>query len=135
MFSIEMEVRDYECDMQGVVNNSVYQNYLEHARHCYLKSIGNDFAALTAKGVNLIVTRVEIDYKLSLVSGDHFIVEVSSERISPLRIGFRQRILRLPDRKTVVMALTTGTALNAEGKPGRLPAELTPLLTNASGGA
>jgi acyl-CoA thioester hydrolase len=28
-FASEMSVRDYECDMQGIVNNSVYQNYLE----------------------------------------------------------------------------------------------------------
>ena len=50
-FTLELAVRDYECDLQGVVNNAVYQNYLEHARHEYLKSIGIDFAALTAQGI------------------------------------------------------------------------------------
>ncbi len=122
-FSLEMAVRDYECDLQGVVNNAVYQNYLEHARHEYLKEIGIDFAALAARGINLVVTRVEIDYKLSLTSGDRFVVEVSPERISPVRIGFRQDIYRLPDRKAAVRALVTGTALNAKGRP-ELPKEL-----------
>lgn len=122
-FSMEMAVRDYECDMQGVVNNAVYQNYLEHARHEYLKSIGIDFADFTARGINLVVTRVEIDYRLSLKSGDRFLVEVSPERISPLRICFRQRISRIPDHKTVVQALVTGTALSATGRP-RIPEEL-----------
>ena len=129
-FTLEMAVRDYECDLQGVVNNAVYQNYLEHARHEYLKSIGIDFAALAAEGINLVVTRVEMDYKLSLTSGDRFVVEVRPERLSPVRIGFRQDIYRLPDRKPVIRALVTGTALNAKGRP-QLPKALTELLDRA----
>ena len=122
-FSVELEVRDYECDLQGVVNNAVYQNYLEHARHQYLKSIGIDFAAVTAQGINLVVTRVEIDYKASLKSGDRFVVVVRLERVSPVRVGFRQDIYRLPDRKIMVKALVTGTALTAGGRP-QLPQPL-----------
>jgi len=126
-FTLEMAVRDYECDLQGVVNNAVYQNYLEHARHEYLKTIGIDFAALTAQGINLVVTRIEIDYKTSLASGDRFLVEVRLERISPVRIGFRQDIYRLPDHKVVVKALVTGTALNAKGRP-QLPEAMKDIL-------
>jgi len=129
-FTLEMAVRDYECDLQGVVNNAVYQNYLEHARHEYLKSIGIDFAALAAQGINLVVTRVEIDYKASLTSGDRFVVEVRPERLSPVRIGFRHDICRLPDRKVAIKALVTGTALNAKGRP-QLPEELKDILDRA----
>jgi acyl-CoA thioester hydrolase len=129
-FTLEMAVRDYECDLQGVVNNAVYQNYLEHARHEYLKAIGIDFAALAAQGINLVVTRIEIDFKTSLTSGDRFVVEVRPERISPVRIGFRQEIYRLPERKAVVKALVVGTALNAKGRP-QLPKELDEILHRA----
>ena len=123
VFSLEMAVRDYECDLQGVVNNAVYQNYLEQARHEYLKSIGIDFAALAAEGLNLVVVRVEIDYKLSLTSGDRFAVTVAAEQLSPVRIGFRQDICRLSDGKTAIKALVIGTALNRRGRP-QLPKEL-----------
>lgn len=126
-FALEMAVRDYECDMQGIVNNAVYQHYLEHARHEFLKSIGIDFAAITALGINLVVLRVEIDYRISLISGDSFYVTVEPQRISPLRFGFLQTICRLPDRKQAVKALVTGTALNAKGRP-QLTKELDPLL-------
>ena len=28
IFSLEMKVRDYECDLQGIVNNANYQHYI-----------------------------------------------------------------------------------------------------------
>lgn len=118
-----MDVRDYECDMQGIVNNSVYQNYLEHTRHQYLKAINLDFADLTARGINLVVKRIEIDYQFSLRSGDKFVVDVKIERLSPLRFGFRQSIYRLPDQKLIVNALVIGTSINEKGRPF-LPDEL-----------
>jgi acyl-CoA thioester hydrolase len=123
IFKYEMDVRDYECDMQGVVNNSVYQNYLEHTRHQYLKSIGLDFANLTEKGINLMVIRVEIDYKAFLKSGNTFISSLRMERISPLRFAFVQQINRKSDNKLMVKALVIGTSVNGRGKP-ELPPEL-----------
>ena len=30
IYELEMKVRDYECDLQGIVNNANYQHYLEH---------------------------------------------------------------------------------------------------------
>lgn len=123
IFSLEMEVRDYECDLQGIVNNSVYQNYLEHTRHKYIHSIGLDFAKLSEKGINLVVKRVEIDYQRPLVSGDRFRSDLRMERISPLRFGFVQHIYRLSDNKLMIKALVTGTALNKRGRP-ELPQEL-----------
>lgn len=122
-FEYEMDVRDYECDMQGVVNNSVYQNYLEHTRHQYLKSIGLDFAELTEKEINLMVIRIEIDYKASLKSGDKFISALRMERISALRFGFVQRIFRKSDNKLMIKALVIGTSVNGQGRP-KLPQEL-----------
>lgn len=122
-FRLEMAVRDYECDLQGVVNNAVYQNYLEHARHEYLKTLGIDFANLARQGINLVVTRVEIDYKTSLTSGDAFVVEVKMARSSPVRITFAQTIYRHPDQRLIIKALVTGTALGANGRP-KLPPEL-----------
>lgn len=122
-FTFEMEVRDYECDMQGIVNNSVYQNYLEHARHVYLKTVGVDFRDFTERGINLVVIRAELDYKFPLQSGDRFVIGLNMVRESPLKFAFYQDILRLPDFKPVVKAKIIGTALNERGRP-QLPEEL-----------
>lgn len=116
-FCLELEVRDYECDMQGIVNNAVYQNYLEHARHLFLKSVGLDFAALTEQKINLVVIRAELDYKSSLKSGDHFAILTHFERVSKLRFLFHQDIVLLPERKMVLAAKIFGTSLNEKGRP------------------
>ena len=117
IFKVELEVRDYECDIEGIVNNAVYMNYLEHARHLFLKSKGFDFADLTQKGIHLVVIRIEADYLYPLRSGDNFYVTASMERVSKLRFGFSQDIFRIPDNKPILKAKVFGTSLNAEGKP------------------
>lgn len=117
LFKLVLKVRDYELDMQGIVNNGVYFNYLEHARHEFLLSKGVDFAALSKQGVNLVVIRSELDYKSSLMSGDRFGVEVEAERLSKVKFGFRQRVVRESDGKVCVEALVVGVALNQQGRP------------------
>lgn len=126
-FTINMQVRDYELDMQGIVNNSVYQNYLEHARHEYLKSIGLDFADFARRGINLVVFRAELDYKASLTSGDTFTISVRMVRESRLKFAFLQDIVRSSDNKAIMSAKIIGTALAANGRP-EIPPELDQLL-------
>jgi acyl-CoA thioester hydrolase len=117
LFSVDFKVRDYELDMQGIVNNSVYFNYLEHARHEFLLAKGVDFATLARDKVNLVVVRSEMDYKASLTSGDKFQVTVQFEQLSKLKFGFRQQVIRSSDQKLMLDALVTGVALNAQGRP------------------
>ncbi|EAT58018.1 acyl-CoA thioesterase [Chlorobium ferrooxidans] len=127
LFTLEMSVRDYECDMQGIVNNSVYQNYIEHVRHEYLKQVGIDFSEYTRHGINLVVVRAELDYKYQLASGDRFMVGLQMRRESALKFAFYQDIFRLPDQKPVLKAKIIGTALNQRGRP-EIPEELDRLM-------
>lgn len=116
IFELELTVRDYECDLQGIVNNAVYLNYLEHARHTFLLERKIDFAKLHNEGIDLVVSRIEIDYKLSLTSGDRFVIRSSMNREGHLRVIFHQEIVRLPDQKTVVKARVIGVGLK-NGRP------------------
>lgn len=116
-FNLDLEVRDYECDLQGIVNNAVYQNYLEHTRHVFLKSEGLDFAELSQSGTDLVVVRIELDYLLPLRSGDRFRVCLNTERVSRLRFGFLQDIYRIPDDRPILRGRVIGTAVNAHGRP------------------
>ncbi len=115
--SSEFMVRDYECDMQGVVNNAVYQNYLEHARHLLLKDTGVDFSELTEKGILLTVIKVDLDYKSPLSSGNRFRIDTTMERVSPLRFLFDQNIFLIPEEKLVLKGKVFGTSLNSKRRP------------------
>ena len=115
-YSVEFKVRDYECDVQGVVNNANYQHYLEHARHEYLISKGVSFMDYHEKGIDLIVTKVEIDYKYPLKSRDSFVVKINLQREGNVRLVFFQDIFRLPDEKPVVKAKIT-CAATKNGRP------------------
>jgi len=121
-FKLDLKVRDYECDMQGIVNNAVYLNYLEHCRHEFLLSTGIDFNRLTGEKIFLVVVRAELDFKTSLRGGDVFWIGLNLERVSPIRFVFLQDIFRYPDQRLVMTARTTGTALNKKGRPFLPPA-------------
>ena len=127
LFSLPMGVRDYECDIQGIVNNGVYQNYLEHARHEFLKHIGIDFADYAKQGINLVVVRAELDYRTPLVTGDKFVVTVEMVRESRVKFAFIQQIHRTGDNALVMDAKIIGTAINPNGRP-ELPEKLDALL-------
>ena len=103
IFEYPFEVRDYECDMQGIVNNAVYLNYLEHTRHRFLLQAGCDFASLHPQGIDPVVKRMEIDYKQSLRSGDRFVSKLNLKR-EGIRFVFYQDIYILPEMKLSVKA-------------------------------
>ena len=120
---LELKVRDYECDTDHVVNNAVYLNYLEHARHEFLMGLGVQFGELSRRGISLVVTRIEADFKASLVSGDSFCVRTALVRKGRIRLQFHQSIHRLADQRLMLSAVVTGTALNERGRP-EIPPEL-----------
>jgi len=98
LFKLEMKVRDYECDLQGVVNNANYQHYMEHTRHEFLESCGENFGAMHEKGIDAFVSRVDIQYKNALRSGDSFTSCLNIRKDGP-RLVFEQEIYRKSDGK------------------------------------
>lgn len=51
IFKLTDKVRDYECDLQGVVNNSNYQHYMEHTRHEFWSRLVRTSGRCTKKGL------------------------------------------------------------------------------------
>ncbi len=116
LYELEFSVRDYECDLLGIVNNAVYQHYLEHTRHEFMHSVGINFAKMHNEGKDAVVARVEIDYKFPLKSHDKFVVRLNLHREGKLRFVFEQDIYRLPDEKLILKAKVIGICLQ-NGRP------------------
>ena len=98
IYRLEMKVRDYECDLQGVVNNANYQHYMEHARHEFLETLGVNFGKLHEDGIDAMVAKITIEYKLPLRSGDKFVIGINLQR-QGAKIVFTQDLFRLSDGK------------------------------------
>ncbi len=121
MFTTDLTVRDYECDQQGIVNNAVYLNYLQHARFELGRTIGLDWIELASRGVNLVVRRVELDYFKSLKTGDEIRISAVPYRKGKFRFYFDQEIRLLPENELILKAHLT-VACVIDGKPAA-PAE------------
>ena len=117
-YTIELEVRDYELDIQGIVNNAVYQNYLEHCRHTYLTAIGINFAQMNEMKIHPIVTRAEIDYLYPLRSGDRFLVGMKLSYEGRLRYVFHQEIIC---GETIICKAKITTTILKNGTPVPMP--------------
>ncbi len=102
-YELEFKVRDYEYDLQGIVNNSVYQNYLEHTRHEFLLDKNISFSDLHNQGIDAVVARVQIAYKNSLRPKDSFISKLYVQK-EGVKYVFHQAIFRKSDNKMCIKA-------------------------------
>jgi acyl-CoA thioester hydrolase len=93
-----MEVRDYECDIEGIVNNANYLHYMEHTRHLFLKECGLSFADMHAKGVDAVVARMNLQFKSPLRCDDEFVSRLALKK-EGIRYVFYQDIYRASDEQ------------------------------------
>ena len=98
IFETKMMVRDYECDIEGIVNNANYLHYAEHTRHLFLKACGLSFAEMHQKGVDAVVARMNLQFKTPLTCDDEFVSRLGLHKVG-IRYVFNQDIYRASDEK------------------------------------
>jgi acyl-CoA thioester hydrolase len=127
--SCALIVRSYECDAYGHVNNAVYLNYLEYARHAYLRDNGISIEKLRTEGYGLWVARLAIDYRRPAAADDPLAILTRPLRKSRVGGVLAQRIIRAGDAgagragsgDTIAEAEVTWVCVDARGRPTRLP--------------
>ena len=126
VFTMEMSVRDYECDLQGIVNNANYLHYIEHTRHEFLKHAGANFAELHQNGIDAVVARMNLQYKTPLRS-DESCLNLTKEGI---RYTFYQDIYNATTRQLCFRASVDVACIvnNRLGRSEELDAILEPFL-------
>lgn len=104
LFESSVKIRDFECDMQGVVNNAYYHNLLEQTRIEFLESIGIDTKSWSRDlGVEFIVYETTIQYRSPIVAGETFrsCLNLTQEGV---RFVFNQEFRRLGNNELCIKA-------------------------------
>ncbi len=103
IFEMPIKVRDYEVDSEGIVNNANYPHYLEHTRHEFCEGAGLSFREMHQRGMDPVVSRIEVKYIRPLGLGDSMVSKLRLSRRGPVFV-FNQDIFT-PDGQPVVRAV------------------------------
>lgn len=96
LYSREDKVRDSEVDMHQGVNNSIYLQYLQHARHEFLRARGVDIDVHVP-----VVMEAHVKYLAFLTANDRYRVDIRVTR-DKLTWHFLSDIINLGTGKTAV---------------------------------
>jgi acyl-CoA thioester hydrolase len=116
-----LQVRTYECDSYGHVNNANYLNYLEFARYEFLRDIGFDYPVAIKAGYGVYVARVEIDYKKSALPDDVLLIRSWPVKKGAVSGIIAQEIKRGDD--LIAAAKVTWAFVDSRGMPTKIPKE------------
>ena len=116
---IEIEVRYYETDGQGVVHHANYFKFFELARVKQLEAHGYSYAQLERDGVILVVSKINCRYLLPARFGDTLRIRVETTRARAARIDHRYHVF--VGHSLIAEAESTIACIDRTGNIQRLP--------------
>ncbi len=119
---IRITVRSYEIDILGHVNNSVYLNYLEHARVEYLRKAGVPFESFFHEGIYPLVANVNINYKKPAVVNDNLEIVGKFVKIGRTSVTIEMNINNIDSNEIICESISTYVFVDVKkNKPTAIP--------------
>lgn len=125
---INIRVRYAETDKMGVVYHANYFMWFEVGRCELLRTIGRSYREMEAEGIGLPVIEAHCEYKAAARYDDELQVKTWGKLLSPARVEFVYEISRPADSTVNAIGRTVHAAVDASGRPCRLPAYIQDLL-------
>ena len=122
-----VRVRYAETDRMGVVYYANYFVWFEIGRTDWLRETGQSYREMEIAGVQLPVIEAHCEYRRPAKYDDDLEIRTRATLLTPVRIRFDYEIVRADD-DTLVTGHTIHAALDARGRPCRLPARVRDIL-------
>ncbi len=127
----EVRVRYAETDQMGVVYHANYLVWCEIGRTDFIRALGRSYADMERDGVTLAVSDASLRFLGSARYDDRVLVHTTLDELRSRGMRFAYRIEHADSGRTLVTATTSLIALDATGRPARLPASVQQLLQRA----
>ncbi|MBM45495.1 MAG: hypothetical protein CL458_04475 [Acidimicrobiaceae bacterium] len=124
-----------ELDPYNHVNHAAYVAYFEAARCVALDDIDMSLSDLSERGLQIVVTKLEVKFREPATARDSLIVETYVDEMKRVSSTWKQQIMRESDSRTLVEAELTLGVCDSRGKPTKPPADLNEFLSRLSNDA
>lgn len=124
----EVRVRYAETDQMGVVYHANYLVWCEIGRTDFIRALGRSYADMERDGITLAVSDASLRFLGSARYDDRVLVRTTLDELRSRGMRFAYRIEHAETGRALVTATTSLIALDATGRPARLPAAVLELL-------
>ena len=116
---IQIRVRYAETDRMGLLHHANYLVYFEQARTELLRQQGRTYKDLEDAGFFLVISKLEVKYKLPAHYDDVLTIRTTVTRTSPIRLEHKYEVTC--EGKFIAEGMTTLACVDAAGKLQAMP--------------
>src|SRR6185503_13247426 len=116
---IQIRVRYAETDRMGLLHHANYLVYFEQARTELLRATGRSYKDLEDAGFYLVLSKLEVKYKLPAHYDDLLTIRTTVTRTSPIRLEHKYEVLK--SGTLIAEGATTLACVDGNGKLQPMP--------------